>query len=268
MRFTLQHVLAFHVAWLLLAGVNVLLSGRFSLCDALVIPLVCGAGGVVGLLRFNSLQGRSTPCPPLRPFLVGMLKAVALSVFSGLLFGAHQAQVCTRTSEVEQDWYLGALRLRISESTAAAEIIRTDLRYVPAEKHWMATSTGLWFTHGDQFPRYRYPILQWSDDDLRLLAYLQPVEKCQVLFQCESAIDLRMSDLRSRLHNELLYRLGKLGGKRRAGTDAEIVNEWWREFEPVLRPSSTPEDLARAKADFAATGPHAQYWELAVPSLR
>ena len=262
MRFTLQHVLAFHGACLLLVAANVVLTGGIGAVEGILILLICASGGAWGLWR----HGRE-PLPPLRPFVLGMLKAVLISLLIGLLLGVNRAEICTRTLYDAREFYLGVLRWRVSGPTDRSRVIEQDLKCVTLDRHWVPVNAGLWVVHGDSMPQFRYPLLRWHAQDLRLLAHLEPVEKCHAMFQWDNPIDLQMASLRERIHVELEWRLGRYGGERRPGTDADIVRSWWQEFEPILRPMKKPEDFQKAVDDFRRRNTSRSDWDLMVVQL-
>jgi hypothetical protein len=261
MRFTLGHILAFHLACLFLIVANLLLGGEVPLYQGIVIVVVCAGGGAWGLWR-HSRKHPKQAVPPMRPFVSGIAKAVALSALLGTLLGMNTMDVCTRTLRYRETWYAGPLCFCRMIRTEQTQIIEDELRYRPSEYHWTQVRTGVWHSYRWNCPELKYPQLGIDTRYLRILVSSSPTERYRVIFQWESPLDVELADLRRWMLSHLEDYLSDLGSDGFKSADVAVsaisslfdesstVGEWWRDYEPFLRPMRTPADMHTAIGEY------------------
>jgi hypothetical protein len=253
MRFTLQHILGVLLVCLCFVVANVLLGTTVGLAQGSTITIVCFTAAVWALWRCRKRHPDAL-LAPFRPFFLSMARFMLVALLAGFIFGSHRYEVCTRTraTAVTRDIWL--LRWRTAAvPTPESQVIVEELHFPAGEHNWVPTVDYSMLGIGDWLPSFRYPALNLEVDDLRGLAALDPPEQCHGLFRLDNPLDCQFASARDNVLLVLKWRLGKNGGTREEGADAEIVRRWWREHEPLLRPLRDKEDLRKSLQDYHAT---------------
>ena len=183
---------------------------------------------------------------PLQPFLMGIAGAVGLSLVFGIAFGPTDTEDCTRTREKRTTRNWGILCFSTIYENEESKIISDVLKFHPNEHNWVGG--GDWH---DLAPTFLYQSLSLTKADLYELAKLKPVEKCHSIFLLDNPLDCKFQLIRYKI----LLNLGKEGGN---GTGEEIMEAWWKEYEPLLRPLRSNDDLKRGILDYR-TGKNRYY---------
>lgn len=249
MRFTLQHLVFWLTCCVLLAGVNFAVGGHATLFQGMFTLIVCGIGALWGIRRFKK-KHPDVRIAPAKPLLKGIAGAAILSLVLGVLFDSRVYEVCTRTHRGRITRYWGILSFAVVQEDDTSRYIADTLQFHPQDPNWVPVTEYSLVGIGDWMPSFKYPMLNLELDDLRLLSMLKPVEKTHSVFLLDNPLDCKFAHIRDKMMWELRYRLGQNGGTRRSGTDEEILNLWWRDFEPLLRPLHSNNDLKDAIAEY------------------
>ncbi len=254
MRYTTQHLLLLVLACGALFGVNVFAVGQLMAVQCVFITCVVIIGGSLGLW-WHSRKQESKAAPPAKPLLVGVGAAICVVGVLGYLLGSTRIEICARTQYVRKIHSLGLIGWTEVIRTPQAALIEEKLKYRTKNNKWVPV-TEYWLGGiGDWMPWHYYPQIDEVALDLETLAYLEPVEASHQILEATNRLDVQFAQIRNHVFLELRYRLGDLGGKRRPGTDAQIVRTWWKDFEPLLRPLKQTSDLRKALMNYARLQP-------------
>ena len=251
MRFTLQHILLWQLCSAGVIALNFALGGRCDLMQGMFALIVYGCGCLWGIVRYSA-RHPEVRVAPLSASIKGIAKFIAASLILGFLLGTRTREICTRTFSGRCTINFGILNNQRVAYDEEAKFIQDALKYKPREHNWVNSSTYSWLGNGCYFPQFKYPMLEFDINDLHRLSLLDPVEQSHSLFELDNPSDFQLSQVRKEILCELKYRFGELGGRRRAGSDAAIVQNWWRDFEPLLRPIKSEADLQKAHKDWDA----------------
>ena len=241
MRFTLQHFFVWFACCLSLVAINLLVGGRAMLSQGIWTLIVCGSGALWSVLRYRK-KNPTALFTPIKAMLIGIAGFVVLSLVVGYFAGVNTQEICTRTFESRYMRNLGVIQIQTVVENEESKIIRQELHFHPTEQNWVMVSQTMFGGIGDWMPMFRYPILYLQVDDLRALSKLKPVEKCHSIFMLDNPLDCKLAKLREMIFRELPTRDGLL--------DNSILEVWWTECEPLMRPLRSDDDLKKAITDY------------------
>jgi hypothetical protein len=251
MRFALQHLLLWLLCCLLLAALNTAVGGSVTLSQGIFSFAVTGIGAIWAI-RLHRKNYPEVPIAPSISVLKGIVAAVLLSVGIGFIFGFQHFELCTRTHCQRICQNVGVLNFQRLKEDNEARFIREALGFSPSERNWVPVTEYSIMGIGDWMPTFRYPMLGLEMDDLQVLSLLRPVKRSHSLFLLDNPLDCKFAHIRDKVLWELRYRMGQNGGQRRLGTDQKIVDRWWQDFEPLLRPLQSHDNLKQAIVDYRA----------------
>ena len=244
LKFTLRHALLLTLLCGSLSALSAGTGGEPSVLEWLRAVVAAFGGGGLSLWIYRGFTSRDPRPAPTWAVLPGALLMIALSGLCGFYLegtSTHLCKHCGAARTTRHFWVCSC-------STCQPGRLAALLHYTCLRHDWTLLSEASPLFSGtgnDDIP----VIFKQKEELAAKLALLQPVEKCHVLFEQTHKLDHKYATLRDIAFNQLGADLWI--PEARNMTEAQVVEAWWKRFEPLMRPLQTSDDVARLQKECA-----------------